>query len=199
MMDRPIIFSGAMIRALIAGTKTMTRRLAWQKPWVAIQVGDGPLEPIMVPSPWRHVKPGDRLWVRETWAENPYLLSAGQPGLFYRADSPDLPDDGPWRSPIYMRRSVSRLTLTVTAARLEPLQAITEEDALAEGTERDTVANIRKWGYDQTAKMAFADLWDSLHGPGSWEVNPEVVALSFTADLRNIDSSSQDAIERAGR
>jgi len=97
-----------------------------------------------------------------------------------------------WRPSIHMPRAASRITLTVTAVRTEPLQRIPEVDCLAEGsipaenpslggcvdggvmvhTDRECVyATPRAW---------YRELWDKLHGPGSWDANPEVVVLTFT-------------------
>jgi hypothetical protein len=98
-----------------------------------------------------------------------------------------------WRSPIHQPRAYSRLTLIVSATTIEPLQEITEEDASAEGVTRATEENVRKWGYDQTARMAFADLWDSLHGATAWSANPEVVALSLAVHQTNIDALPKKA------
>lgn len=92
MTDRGIIMSAPMVLATIreiehsGDGKTMTRRLAWQEPRIAVKIGDGPVEPIMVPTIWQKVKPGDRLWVRESaWAV--CLSGAREPLWCYRADN----------------------------------------------------------------------------------------------------------------
>lgn len=200
MTDRPILFSAPMVLALLAGRKTQTRRLAAgsTKP-----IGGDDL--LWRPSPWRKVQPGDRLWVKETWAE----VGAGDPGIpIYRADYPACVPAGvenippaeqvKWRVSIHCARRLSRLTLTVTDVRAQRLQEISEEDAEAESLWRGR-ARRNLWWHSPTAcrllepyrshKDAFADLWDSLHGPGAWDANPEVVALTFTVAQRNIDAA----------
>jgi hypothetical protein len=155
MTERPIIFSGPMVRALLADRKTMTRRLAT--------------------SPLRKCEPGDRLWVRESYSES-------HPGPVYKADNPNS-DGWGWRPSIHMPRSASRITLEVTAVKIERLQEITPADAEAEGV----FQHVAEYSIDKifrddraaTARLYFLDLWEKLHGLGSWDANPEVVAISF--------------------
>lgn len=162
MSDKPIIFSGPMVLAILDGRKTQTRRL----------VKNG--------KPCRY-KVGDRLWVKE----NAYIAQK-QFGTFnnccdregdgrmvgYSAsmdgDAVRCANDYGVRelSSIYMPRWASRLSLDMLAVRREPLQAITEADALAEG-------------FDSTG--SFSAYWDSLHGKrgNGWETNPEVDVITF--------------------
>lgn len=212
MSDHPIIFSAPMVRALIEGRKTMTRRLAWRGPVTQFY-----------PSSWQKVKPGDRLWVRECWAHyqtiNQRRLANGgysdeiSDGLAgYRADGCDGIDEfrdhvrlmagtdliaveingDRWRSSIHMPRWASRLTLEVTAVKIERLQDISEEDALAEGVHELGGQMVGCFVAGQamsgtTAEECFARLWEILHGTCSWEANPEVVALTFAVHKANID------------
>lgn len=184
MTDRPIIFSAPMVRALLDGRKVMTRRLAWRH---VPDPADSVLT-VRVATPWQRVQPGDRLWVREAFADamtaGPHPEHGIALGHFYRAD--DQFHGAPkWRSPIYMGRWLSRLTLTVLTTRVERLQAITTADAVVEGTDLGIIdGKVTK----RDARQTFAELWDSLHGAGSWTQNPEVVALCFTVARRNIDS-----------
>lgn len=253
MTDRPIIFSAPMVRALLAGRKTMTRRLAWRASLVdtpgnvrARRVG----HLFQQASPWQRVQPGDRLWVRETfWIAEKYSYGCSPSGeeinppplahrsgdLVHFAAAGDPPNvsnrhypgglrDGSgafaapdpyaiWRlfPSIHMPRWASRLTLVVTAVRVERLQAISETDAQAEGmvfVNHGTGAYGRArdgWHSDSaeaakgpdyclsTARFAFANLWGSLHGAGSWAANPEVVALTFTVHQHNIDTTERAA------
>lgn len=166
MTDHPIIFSAPMVRALIEGRKTMTRRLAT--------------------SPLRKVNVGDRLWVRESFREHPTEV-------VYFADDMNAP--GRIRPSIHMPRAISRLTLVITAFKVEPLQAISHDDALAEGVEPNLNIGFGVRGpmggwlgtMFATAPEAFSFLWMSLHGAASWSANPEVVALSFWVEKINID------------
>lgn len=203
MTDRPIIFSAPMVRALIEGRKTQTRRVLKQQPyeyrgkwWVTDRAsGDCELQDwanghVGVGLPYA---PGDRLYVREAWTArmtHGWTIADARSRMFqeeilYRADGHES-DDGWWPS-IHMPREFSRLTLTVTEVRVQRLQDISEEDAMAEGAMR--------WGADfhgggsthQTARENFASLWNSLHGPEAWDANPWVVALAFTVQHGNID------------
>jgi hypothetical protein len=198
MTDLPIIMSGPMVRALLReiekpGTgKTQTRRLAWR-------VSEPADEASLLPerrqaSPWQRVKPGDRLWVREAFrphGDGPLSECTG-PADFQFAATADEASIAifKWRSPIHMPRWASRLTLIVTATKIEPLQKITPADAMAEGVEqradRDYQIGRDIQGTDPIA--CFSALWWSLHGIGAWDKNPEVIALTFTVIKANIDA-----------
>jgi hypothetical protein len=168
---KPIIFSAPMIRALLGGRKTQTRRAIHPQP---IQNEAGlwvhpPRRVERVVKKWGgacqtdedglilHLRmkglpyaPGDRLWTREAWAPLD-ACSHSDPGAqaladrgFYRADHQvDCGDVSRWRSPIHMPRWASRLTLTVTDVRVQRLQDISEADAVAEGaTSRPSCAGF---------------------------------------------------------
>lgn len=214
MSDHPIIFSAPMIRALLDGRKTMTRRLAWGKQFAASDEavrldkgwhhdGDGFYRK---PSPRQRVKPGDLLWVREAhyrygrWIKDGVTKSGRQRWRFRAAATAKVPDntcvyymDEPpseiaakgtdlgWhkRPSIFMPRWASRLTLTVTATKIERLQDISEDDARAEGCER-AIAGNGEHGVITTYRTGFVHLWGSLHGTESWLANPDVVAVTFS-------------------
>ncbi|MBI3453989.1 MAG: hypothetical protein HY057_14370 [Rhodospirillales bacterium] len=163
MTDRPVLFQPEMVRALIGGRKTMTRRLAWRP--------DGR------PTVWQRVRPGDRLWVRESYGR------ADDGSIVYLADTPDW--SGNFKPSIHMPRGVSRLTLTVTAARIERLRFICAEDALAEGIAWNHRRLLTVIDNRRMAVAAFLDLWSRIHGPDSVRENPEVVAVSFAVARRN--------------
>lgn len=208
--DRPIIFSGEMVRALLAGRKTQTRRVLKPQPTEVDFVGRWYRMPFGGLSLDCHRLPyvvGQRLWVREAFgiAHRGDSAPGGyhyDPEAHYRAEDPDFTPDGPqwepWRrrSPIHMPRWASRVTLTVTDVRVERLQAISEDDARAEGVDPTgwvpSYANPDNSGCDdsQSARDAFSDLWDTLRGPGSWDADPWVTVLTFTTALRNIDEVS---------
>lgn len=188
MVDRPIIFSAPMVRALLDGRKTMTRRLAEQIR--KTHPSNTSYDTYQLPSPWQKAKPGDRLWVRENWRV-PGDCSAeleststctGPDDCEFAADFAGMELDlRRWRPSIHMPRWASRLTLLVEAVKIERLQEISEADAEAEGV-RAIAARP-----DAHALTVFSGLWETLHGPGSWHANPEVVALSFLVEKRNID------------
>lgn len=187
MADHPIIFSGQMVRALLDGGKTMTRRLAT--------------------SPLRTVKPFDRLWVRESLthvtsdpvtaedcsihcytASIPAGMGSANP---YEPNYLFANDGDPALKPksipsIHMPRWASRLTLVVREVKVERLQDISKADVMAEGIhERDgaPMADVFAGWHEP-----FAALWERLHGAGSWDANPEVVAISFRVIRANIDA-----------
>jgi hypothetical protein len=208
MTDRPIIFSAPMVRALLDGSKTQTRRLAWKyttnDPVTGKAYG-------LTASPWQAVQPGDRLWVREAcratqdgavaaveyraatdeefgdtrWIENTEAASQAWCALYaYRQAGRD--GVGAWVPSIHMPRWASRLTLTVTAVRVEPLWAMTEADAIAEGV---TPSAQNRSGHPLTPHLAaFSDLWLQLHDYTVWASNPEVAVISFDVAHRNIDA-----------
>ncbi|MCH4572516.1 MULTISPECIES: hypothetical protein [Achromobacter] len=160
MRERPILFKGPMVRAILAGNKTQTRRVVKPQPpsstvsvhlyhhpdprphfWAA---DGGSLLDWAQPCPYG--APGERLWVRETWQHANHPFGPYQEGapVFYRADYHDDPHgpDGElspqgkyrgWRPSIYMPRAACRLALEVTGVRVERLSAISETDAQAEG------------------------------------------------------------------
>lgn len=176
MTDRPILFSGPMVNALLAGRKTQTRLLI-----------DNPAYRGNIR--FEHA-PGQRLWVREAWADikaDPHCdLHRTGAKLAYRAtDDCEFTIPPRWRSPIHMPRWASRLTLIVTAVRVQRVQDITPTDAMAEGVDGIGPNNdvVPRDGW----RMTFAALWNSLHGPGSWNRNDWVAAITFTVHPCNID------------
>lgn len=205
MRDHPIIFSGAMVRALLDGRKTQTRRLAWRVAPAAVRFDDpsAGLTP-GTPSPWQRVEVGDRLWVRENYWHAPVEAGFDSTGgcrgtLVYSAD-PGMTADAEERArargikqrpSIHMPRWASRLTLTVAEVRLQHLQEISEADAVAEGLRR------KEGGYRPGTRGdhigTFAHLWDSLHGAGAWDANPAVIALTFNVAHHNIDAPATAA------
>lgn len=190
MKETGIIFTGESVRAILAGTKTQTRRVIKSvQPredgrWPA---GRDPLED----APFR---PGTLLWVRETWRLTASIPVSAQrqaikdgfclPGwLAWRADDPA--GNWCWRSPIFMPRWASRITLEVTGVRVERVQEISEEDAWAEGVlpptwETDGLCFSRDHQHID-ARPAFACLWDSINAKRgySWESNPFCWAITF--------------------
>ena len=161
--------------------------------WHCVDTGAevGPGSPIPT-SPYG--VPGDRLWVKETWSPWSDVLDCDEAAklrdaraqmpwacILYGADrtwSKSQPSDngGRWRSPRFMPRWASRLTLDVVSVRVERLQAITEEDARAEGVAVDPAALAS----GATHRQAFADLWDSLNAKRApWASDPWVWRIEF--------------------
>ena len=209
MKGHPILFSAPMVRALLAGMKTQTRRVFKQAKGLSLSVcipdetpgvaelswlyGDGPGYDVhesikRVPCPYG--QPGDRLWVREAWAA-PHQYDGHRPA--------DIPALTRWhyaatenlgglrgRPSIHMPRAASRITLEVTGVRVERLQDISEADALAEGVAiPPTPAEYRDACGElvlpsrRTAREAYRVLWEQINGPESWVANPWVWAVSF--------------------
>lgn len=204
MTDRPILFSSPMVRALLDGRKTQTRRVV--KPRRHASLFDGSWTDDYVLDPgnqsWRESeyswRIGDRLWVRESIDK---VCTSPEHEVCYMADWPGNDPRGlGWRPSIHMPRWASRLTLVVTGVRVQRIQDIDEADAEAEGVEEvDPWEGVRRFkvygtgGEDLAcpygARLSFSTLWDSLNearGFG-WDVNPWVVAVTFTVEHRNID------------
>ncbi|MRN43432.1 MULTISPECIES: hypothetical protein [unclassified Brucella] len=212
--DHPILFSGPMVRANLDGRKTITRRILKPQPqpdMALIGVYAPRLTAVFgYTTPNADCKialrymPGDRLWVREAWAPLS-ALTHNDPGAqaladrgFYRADNGTVDGEiSRWRPSIHMPRWASRLTLIVTGVKIQRLQDISEEDAIAEGVERDS-DGWRDYLMPHTqcctnATDSFHTLWDHINGPGAWAANPWVVAYSYRAISKNIDLIAEAA------
>ena len=168
MKERPILFSAPMVRAILAGTKTQTRR--------AVKLDATP-EPkysrdVVLRYRCPYGQPGDRLWVRETW-----MYGQGSTPIF-RADVLVTPKDQVWRSPIHMPRAASRITLEITGVRVERLQDISEADAVEEGAPGGHGA-IPGYGYNALPGEHYRHVWESINGPSSWDANPWIWAIEF--------------------
>jgi hypothetical protein len=136
-------------------------------------------------------EPGERLWVRETWMRQ-------ERQILYRADLDDcgqclaygiasgcpsstqlrVTPKETWIPSIHMYRAYSRITLEVTDVRVQRLQAIGELDALAEGIPPNPFREESE-PVELGCAKDFADLWEQIHGPGSWDLNPWVWCVSF--------------------
>lgn len=182
MKERGMIFNGEMVRAILDGRKTQTRRTIKWKQTRFTEIGereDGSRWPwsedaehacdFWHPCPFGAV--GDRIWVRETWNKYGGLLT-------YRADH-DWIDDmrketvctAKWVPSIHMPRWASRILLEITDVRVERLNSITEEDAEAEG--------VTDSGFGDLLVDGYRYLWKSIYGEESWKANPFVWVVSF--------------------
>ncbi len=201
--ERPILFSGPMVRAILDGRKTVTRRvMAPQPTWINEAAGSYVSRAsgrFYAPrDEWLHWRgervtpndprcpfgqPGDRLWVRETFNRtNP----GGADGVFYyRADGqfPAAIGGGgfhgteAWKPSIHMPRWASRILLEITAVRVERLNDISCEQARAEGYPADREAETG--GSDMDAWLWFRSQWDAIAGQGSYNENPWVWVVEF--------------------
>lgn len=207
MKERPIIFSAPMVRAILAGTKTQTRRIVKPPPACVIEsngictsTADWP-NAIACP----YGQPGDRLWVKETFAafgrwETRFNATKGRDERRFvdmtaecgHAHSFELSVvSGPrtagatpaWhiRTSLFMPRQASRILLEVTAVRVEKLKHCSESDARAEGV---VIADRHMNGYGvgecyPPAVRAYRELWEQINGAGSWEENPWVWVIEF--------------------
>lgn len=224
MRERPILFSGEMVRRILDGTKTKTRRIVQSPaknmqragmqvikhrapgdPWYRDHVwsmrnrmgvwGDYTHEKFLAFCPYG--EPGDRLWVRETWGlRAPLDLTDWHRGSVRGSTSDVLeaweldyaasfgPNQEPcfWRPSIHMPRWASRIVLEITDVRVERLQAISEEDARAEGVTLESLRGTPAEGAQSIGcyRTAFAYLWDSINGRRApWSLDPWVWVVSF--------------------
>jgi hypothetical protein len=186
MKERPILFSTPMVKAILAGQKTMTRRVAKFVPLEGKDIYQTDAHSFLnltakgrypLPFVGRFTSPnkmsaehlsedlnlafgnnGDRLWVREAFAE--YKIDKAM----YKANYGDT--NIKWKPGIFMRRKLSRITLEITNQRIERLNALKDEDAKAEGF---------------SSVEEFKELWDKLNAKRGygWDVNPWVWVISF--------------------
>lgn len=201
MKERPMLFNDAMVRAILNGTKTQTRRVVERKNGQYI-----PPSPSTDIPGWRQLlrscpfgQPRDRLWVRECFAIVPRTAYRGCEGVqqvlrpnddhdaaVFRADW-ERSAPRPWRPSIHMPRWACRLVLEIVSVRVERLQDISEEDSRAEGASWvDGGEEAGGWthtGGDETdfltAKESFRSLWSSVYGEESWNANPWVWVVEF--------------------
>lgn len=209
MNDKPILFSGPMVRGILDGRKTQTRRVVRFR----LDAGEELIHPLprsvefaadlgmlywthggqkrVTPCPYG--VPGDLLWVRETWCP---VEDEGDRWVDYRAtpryaaehpagweNAPQDPEALKWKPSIHMPRWASRIALEVTNVRVERLQEITEEDARAEGVQPAVMVHARP-GYppvtEQLYGAAFEILWNRINGKRApWTLNPYVWVVEF--------------------
>jgi len=238
--EHAIMFQAPMIRAILAGKKTQTRRIVnWSPREDGLNLAFSGLEPGYYSSDnpssgyvlrsrgygacWNdrtwpahcpYGSPGDRMWVRETFSTDA-LTVYPCPTAWYRADFSATEPDGnhsqdcgysrlsgsrppladcfacamngrrfKWRSPIFMPRRLSRITLQITEVRLQRLKEITEDDAQAEGIPVGEMMDVTVNGEAGRAAFfkardAFAHMWNGIHRAHEWKTNPWVWALTF--------------------
>jgi hypothetical protein len=188
--ERPVIFSGPMVKAIIEDRKTQTRRVVKYSPFEPNDEGLGRhIITHNIPCPYG--KPGDRLWCRETWRpQHPYDLP-GQEKPIYAADwTPEEFEQiygktWGWKPSIFMPRWASRITLEVVNVRVERLQEISEADAIAEGVYTNEQA-LQKLGLPADTKLQgtcvdkYRIVWESINGKKyPWASSPWVWVVEF--------------------
>lgn len=219
MKAHPILFSGAMVRALLDGSKTQTRRAVkfpsftkehWRDPGLGAgeyfkvsRYGEDTVHRVRCP----YGMAGDLLWVRETWAcyrlisyeydEWEQVATAAERAEYhgalspvYAADKKNYPDQ--WHPSIHMPRWASRLTLEITGVRVERLQDISEADAKAEGCHYIDRPALSVGYYP-----AYRELWESINGAGTWANNPWVWVIKFKVHHKNVDALLSERGARA--
>lgn len=195
--ERPILFKPEMVRAILSGSKTQTRRIitpqdtTTEPGWMFYRRGktvygweegkDNEFAAILWAGPYG--SKGTRLWVRETWAPH-----EGRQHAYYYADHPDWRtsadgedvDINRWRPSIHMPRWACRLVLEVTEVRVERLQDISDEDVRAEGIRIERHPEESPEDYAMSHVEAYAEAWDRINGArASWDSNPWVWVVSF--------------------
>lgn len=228
MKERPILYSTPMIQAKLAGRKTQTRRIMrvqlscdhsgyveadWKdKPiqWSEIGLKHGKAycsccgNGVELSKDWSGLncpygKPGDILWARETWCSVSRADCVGGVTTKYHYKA-DLEDTFKWKPSIHMPKSASRIWERITDIRVERLQDISEEDAIAEGIERtatiiDTEYYANYGDEDIGTSLhpieSYRTLWQSINGPDSWELSPwvwviETETLSLNGRPKNL-------------
>ncbi|EDZ1187372.1 hypothetical protein AB7Y98_002101 [Salmonella enterica] len=200
MKERGMIFNAEMVRAILDGRKTQTRRpIKWKQTRFTeiAERDDGSLWPwaedcerggdIWFACPYGEI--GDRIWVRETFRVHSRATDVAT--LVYRAsvrnswteqthrvpiavcDKPATPEK--WTPSIHMPRWASRILLEITDVRVERLRDLSEEDAKSEGITPPAGGVLPGWEY----RINFRDLWMDIYGTDSWEANPWVWVIEF--------------------
>jgi len=199
MKEKPILFSGPMVKAILEGRKTQTRRVINPQPTFVAKCDTTRAEFWAQTGPINHRikcpygRPSDHLWVRETWrlwsnATDWYVVSYPASGSqtypvkCYR-DLDVLKSLGS-KPARFMPREFSRITLEVTGVRVERVQEITSSDALAEGIDKEYAESTANWNDYGTGSIyvdQFAALWDTINAKRgySWKANPWVWIIEF--------------------
>ena len=206
MREIPVLFNGAMVRAILDDRKTQTRRIVKPQPWQHPDTGvwwigeDTKVEDLLADRTGVcKYLPGDRLWVREAHAWVDYLVgskledpvcvafAADNRAFSFAGKKPVQLDTYGWpwdrikyRPSIHMPRWAARLFTDVVDVRIERLCDISEEDARAEGADRNEGKWVDEDGRTRSSyRLAFQRLWISVYGTESWAANPWVWVTTF--------------------
>lgn len=195
MANRPILFSAPMVRALLNGRKTQTRRILKALPNRTIFFDPQKAGLNQFQSP--RIKTGDRLYVREHWRTTwqwddvPPRNVSPDAVVTFEADGSGV--SGKHRQAMHMPKWASRITLLVEGVKIERLQDISEDDAKAEGAEKAYYDDLSAALPEEEYRAGYARLWESINAPGSWAANPWVVVYTFTVHHGNIDQIGGEA------
>lgn len=191
VISRPILFSTEMVKAILEGRKTQTRRIVKEPFQSWMQTATNPEWWERIEEQCKYGQIGDLLWVRETWKWEGYtnftdIAPVGQ--FYYKADD----DEGMilgWKPSIFMPREACRIELRIKNIRVERLQSISEEDARREGvaslTEKGMTVYKSYLAHEPyhwsiaTARKSFETLWSKINGQQSWNENPFVWVIEF--------------------
>ena len=209
MNEKPILFSGPMVREILEGGKTQTRRVVkpqpddedygldtkcqWYAPTIVVNGMEEPGPEVFgfssLERGWKcpYGAPGDRLWVRETWAHDDPdckdIRCGNRDHIWWKANETKIvadsfAGDAHWRSSIHMPRWASRITLEIVNVRVERVQEIAGKDVAAEGVAFPDATSIATTG---VRWAPFRDLWDSINASRGcgWNVNPWVWVIEF--------------------
>lgn len=205
---KPILFSTEMVQAILEGRKTQTRRIikpqtdengvgfmknppldwesTYKETWCPWKWDTVEGERVSKFCPYGDI--GDILWVRETWQK--IITPFGKDAFVYKADDDfykDTIEDWPgWSPSIFMPKEACRLFLKITSIRVERLQGISEQDAIAEGVRKyeNRIIQTKYKDYvnarpTSSAVESFETLWQSVYGRESWDANPWVWVIEF--------------------
>ncbi|WP_151721037.1 hypothetical protein [Acinetobacter ursingii] len=209
MKERPILFNTAMVKAILEGRKTQTRRVINEKTLKSLDLGNQLGECYELDHPKSkecgyilsfcpHGQVGDRLWVRETFCmgrieedDNPFTWPKdlyvdnyegedAYPIYKEMVESEKISsEDVCWTPSIHMPRSASRILLEITKIRIERLNDISSDDAKAEGFDYSTHPSAIEIGYAIGAKTNFRFTWEQIYGQNAWNKNPWVWCITF--------------------
>jgi hypothetical protein len=201
MKETPIPFNTQMVQAILDGRKTQTRRIIKPQPTEFVQEDFGPVAIIGTYKGLKQGKtcpygyPGDRLWVKETFAPKVTSDIQTNPVTLYKANYPGSEKEvteymkkfgHKWKPSIHMPKAAARIWLQIEEIRAQRLIDITEEDAIAEGIEPVILHDTKSWkrydGYEIVTSdrvVSFWSLWASINGEESWHSNPWVWVITF--------------------
>lgn len=181
--ERGMIFNDEMVRAILGGNKTQTRRIVEEKFYGRAVAAE------LLAKHCPYGQPGDRIWVRETYLVHGKATDVAT--LVYRAsvrnswteqthrvpvEVCNKPVSEKWTPSIHMPRWASRILLEITDVRVERLHDMSEADAKAEGA---TPATYKITPSEAVYRVGFGDIWRSIYGQDNWLSNPLVWVIEF--------------------